>query len=123
MKLKLDTKTVAGFALVKGRSDDEARRDQIDSFLRNRPWQEVGEFAAYGCQMTRLGLKPWQWPPAWLEPSEVDAVLAEPDDGQSGRHQAAELLRRMLRAKVSRFHPDPIRALEAAEAKKPKTAA
>jgi hypothetical protein len=46
----------------------------------------------------------------------LPAVLAEPDDGKSGRHEAARLLERMLRAKISRFHPDPMRALEAAEA-------
>jgi hypothetical protein len=34
---------------------------------------------------------------------------------QSGRREAAELLRRMLKAKVSRFHPDPMVAVEAAE--------
>jgi hypothetical protein len=83
-------------AIEMARGDDEARRDQIDDFLRSRPWRDVGEFAAYDCQMTRLGLKPWQHPPCWIEPAEIDAVLAEPDDGQLGRHQAAELFEDQL---------------------------
>ena len=59
--------------------------------------QGRSEFAAYGCQIDALKLKPWQTPPCYCD-GEGDA----PGD---------RLLRRMLKAGVSRFHPDPLAAL------------
>jgi hypothetical protein len=40
--------------------------------------------------------------------------LDDPDD-RAERAEAARLLRRMLKAGVSRYHPDPMSALEKAE--------
>jgi hypothetical protein len=76
-----------------------------------RSFAEVGQFAAYCCQCRSLRLKPWQTPPMHgdAEPSHPDA------DDTHGYGAAAELLERLLAAGLSRWEPDPIGALEAAE--------
>ena len=74
---------------------------QIAAMLIDRPWLECATFAAYSCQMDSLKLKPWEFPPCWVEP------------GDREHRQAAKLLRKMLAAGVSRFHPDPLAAIEA----------
>src|SRR5262245_12093323 len=86
------------------RHRDHASAIQIADKLASEPWEEVGRFAAYGAQYDALRLRPWQWPPCWI--ANVDVELAAPPD-QSGRHRAAELLQRLLRANLSRFEPDP----------------
>jgi hypothetical protein len=74
--------------------------------IAERSWQEAAEFAAFVCQSHALNLKPWQVPPCVVED------LNEP---RVGEEEAAKLLRRMLRAKISRWHPDPLQALEERE--------
>jgi len=69
--------------------------------LERCPYARDGEAAAYSLQMDNLKLKPWQWPPCWVEP------------GDRRHKQAAKLLRDMLAAGVSRWHPDPLAAIEA----------
>jgi hypothetical protein len=56
------------------------------------------------CQFRALRLKPWQTPPC---------VVADESEPRVGEEEAAKLLRRMLRASVSRWRPDPLAALEA----------
>jgi hypothetical protein len=46
-------------AIETARNEDQGRRDQIDAFLRTRPFEEVGRFASYHCQTRALGLPPW----------------------------------------------------------------
>ena len=91
-------------ALTKCRAESRKRDRQITAMLLEpRPWQEVAEFAAYSTQMDSLKLKPWQLPPCEVEP----------DDRQ--HRQAAKLLREMLALGVSKYHPDPLAAIEAAK--------
>jgi hypothetical protein len=95
-------------ALAKARASgktraDKARAAQIDEMLEERGWQEAAEFAAYGCQFRSLKLRPWQEPPCCVE---------DPDEPRVGQEEAAKLLRRMLRAKISRWHPSPLEELE-----------
>ena len=88
---------------------DIAKRDpgglaeQLQSMLDEpRPWAEVAQFACCCVQRRALQLKPRQSPPC------------APAD-----KSAQKLLRKMLEAGISRFHPDPVRALlEAIDAKK-----
>lgn len=105
-------------AVAAARAQDEGRREQIDDFLRDRTrtWQDTAEFAAYSCQMTTLGLRPWQTPPCWIEPADINKYLTDASSDKSGEREAAELLQRMLRLGVSRFDPDPLHAIAAAEA-------
>jgi hypothetical protein len=88
------------------RSSDRHRSEQLDSMLQDRPWHQVAEFASYSCQVATLGLKPWQPPPAHVN---------DPDHPEPGEETAAALLQRMLKVGVSRWHPTPLVALEAAE--------
>jgi hypothetical protein len=97
-------------ALTTERTRDEPRRDgetQIEHMLKNRPWREVGEFAAYGQQMHALQLRPWQHPPCWVGTDDPDPEHAP----------AVALLKRLLANNLSRFEPDPVAALQAVEAR------
>ena len=83
----------------------QARRDpltaeQLAGKLKGESWQAVAEHAAFHCQRVSLQLPPWEKPPC----------IADRD----GHEPADVLLRKMLDAGVSRYHPDPLRALGAA---------
>ena len=70
---------------------DPLTAEQLASKLKGESWQEVAEFAAFHCQIKSLNLKPWQKPPC----------IAEPD----GHEPADDLLRKLLAAGISKFHP------------------
>src|SRR5262245_4461299 len=80
---------------------DPGRADQLQSKLRDEPWHEVAEFAAYSCQIDALHLKPWQQPPC----------IVDEDDPDEKDKDAQGLLRKMLAAGISRYEPDPMAAL------------
>jgi hypothetical protein len=92
---------------------DEARREQIDDKLATEEWEEVGEFAAYAAQCASLKLKPWQSPPIWIR--DLEGALKLPPDDHRGERNAAELLKRLLDSGLSRYEPDPLRALARTE--------
>jgi hypothetical protein len=95
---------------LRRKGGEDAR--QIEQKLRDEPWEDVARFAAYSCQCDALNPEPWQPVPA------NDYVVTDRDDEGPvmGRKAAAELLRRLLAAGLSRYEPDPINALERAEA-------
>jgi len=82
------------------------RAEQIDFKLRDEPWRKVAMFAAHVLQFEALHLLPWHETPAFVDE----------DNPPERDREAAKLCRRMLALGISRFHPDPLRALEAAEA-------
>jgi hypothetical protein len=97
-------------AMKMSRTASPDRCKQLDAMLEDgRPWIDVAEFAAYDQQMDNLHLKPWQVPPLHVD---------DPNNPGAGEGEAAALLRRMLRAGVSRWHPDPNAAAIAAEREK-----
>jgi hypothetical protein len=69
--------------------------------LTDEPWIDVAEFAAYCVQGEALALKPWQEPPC----------MADEDDPRARDKDAQRLLRRMLKAGLSRYEPNPRAAL------------
>jgi hypothetical protein len=81
-------------------SEDPLRARQLDDMLKDRSWFDVASFASSCCQSRFLNLKPWESAPA------------DTDNADSG--PAAELLRRMLAAGLSKFEPDPASAILAA---------
>jgi hypothetical protein len=87
-------------------------KQQITAKLKDEPWEDVALFAAYCCQCDTLNLKPWQLPP-------MDAGDDKPRDETplAGRVAAWELRRRLIKAGLSAYEPDPIRALEAVAAR------
>jgi hypothetical protein len=64
--------------------------------------------AAYRAQISALNLKPWEEPPC---------VVDENDPNERAK-DAQKLLRRMLALGISRWHHDPLAAIEAAEQKR-----
>jgi hypothetical protein len=113
-KLTPTDKAALELAIDLARKGARSSQQQIDAMLKERPWQDVAEFAAYGCQCDALRLKPWQPPPCWAEVDDQDNEAGP----ISGHRAAAELLRRMLALGISRWHPDPLAAIEAAEAER-----
>lgn len=111
-------KAALKLAIEIDRKRDRATRQQIDSMLKERPWREVAEFAAYGCQCAALHLKPWQPPPCWAEIDDQDNEAGP----ISGRRAAAKLLQRLLAAGLSRYEPDPVNALARVAAGRPQPA-
>src|SRR5262249_14266212 len=84
------------------------RAEQLQSMLRDQDWIEVAEFASHCCQFRALCLKPWQSPPSSVDENDLD----EEDKA------ARDLLRKMLAAGVSRYDPDPLKALKSRLRKK-----
>ena len=102
-------------AIETARMQSPADQQQIDDKLTREPWFAVANFAARMCQERALRLKPWQyWPPC--------AVEVDDDDAPGFEHRcirsSAALLRQMLALGISRWHPDPLAAIEAVEAER-----
>ena len=88
------------------KAESAARRQQIESKLADEPWCEVAEFAAYCVQSKNLHLQVHEFPPCWVNADDPDSA-----DDHCGQASARELLRKMLAAGVSKFDPDPLKAL------------
>jgi hypothetical protein len=87
--------------------------EYIDAKLEREGFKEAGRFADYSAQVRSLRLPPWAYPPCWISLDEIDALIAAGDDPH-GKHIAAKLLKRMLALGISKYHPDPMAAIEAA---------
>jgi hypothetical protein len=96
-RLKLIDRDALRRCIAIVRQENAARAEQIDDFLREREWDDVGEFCSYCVQMKNLCLRPWEMPP-----SSVDTD----DEGPAG-----DLLRRLVNAGLSKYEPDPVAAL------------
>jgi len=53
----------------------------------------------------------------YIEPDEIEAIIARGPD-RNGEYQAAKILRKLLRAGLSCFEPEPLKALAAAKAQR-----
>jgi hypothetical protein len=84
---------------------DHGRVEQVQWMLEKRARLEVSQFCSFHRQIESLHLKPWELPPC----------LGDLDNGSGRDEQAWRLLKRMQKAGVSRWHPSPIAACEAAE--------
>jgi hypothetical protein len=84
---------------------DQSRVEQVRSMLKGRTRLEVSQFCSFHRQIDALGLRPWELPPCLGDM-----------EGPAGRdEQAWQLLERMRRAGISRWHPSPLSAVEMAE--------
>jgi hypothetical protein len=95
-------------ALAMARAMDPEIAQAVDTSLKSRTWQAAAEYAAYQCQMRSLKLRPWQAPPMRSN--------GEVDGGYGGTEQQVGLRRRMIALGLSVYEPDPLAALERAEA-------
>jgi len=50
--------------------------------------------------------------------AHLDAVLREPFNDPSGRREAGEILKKLAALGLSKYEPDPLRAISAAEQRK-----
>jgi hypothetical protein len=98
-------------ATVRWRGFIEAHSD--DSF------EELGLLCVALCQDRALRLRPWQPAPCADHLRNcIDEHLAAGDDGIMGHHAAARVAKRLLDLGLSVFEPDPLAAIEAAEAER-----
>jgi hypothetical protein len=81
----------------------------IVKMLEERPFEQVGEWAAEVLQVRALRLKPWQCAPA------STANVENPRDVYGCRRAEVELLRKMLSLGLSRYEPDPLTAIARVE--------
>jgi hypothetical protein len=98
---------------------DRPRRNDFKRRFREakEPWEKIGLHAASRCQCRALKLAPWQTAPCDAEPNQIDEAGFE----HRGTAVASALLGKLLTANLSRYEPDPERALatiEQAEAKR-----
>ena len=107
--MKRNDRQALRLAIAHCREESPARAQQIDDFLRERDWVQVAKFAATCCQGRSLNLKPWQVCPCDLHADDLAR------DHHRGGRAALVLLERMHRCGVSRWHPDPVAAIEQAE--------
>ena len=85
---------------------DQSRVEQVRSMLEDRDRLDVMQFCSFHRQIEALKLRPWELPPC----------LGDYDGSPGGRdEQAWALLKRMRKAGLSRWDPDPLAAVEAAE--------
>ena len=106
-------------AMVRASELEPGRGEQLDSKLAEEGWEATARFAAVCCQSRTLNLQPWEMSPAQIDDpyDRIDLFLRDPF-GYAGYFVAARLLRQMLQVGVSKWHPDPIRAIEEAKHRK-----
>jgi hypothetical protein len=93
-------------ALEMCRAESPGRDAQLTAKLQDESWEAVAKFAAHCCQRRSLHLLPWEAQPMY---GDVDASWRDP--------KAEKMLQQMLAAGISKFHPDPLAALEEAKRK------
>jgi hypothetical protein len=94
-------------------SSDPADGQYVAMHLQDERWDEVAANCAHTLQSRSLALKPWQVPPCHI--TDIAASLEVPENDHRGFRPAARMLRRMLALGVSKFDPDPVRAISDAE--------
>jgi len=99
--------------------EDPGHRAQVDRLLQEQGWFTAADFCCYCCQSELIRPRLWQPIPADINPAGIEAIIARGDDAPNGNFAAAKLLKRMLRAGLSRYEPDPVRALAEAKRRAP----
>jgi hypothetical protein len=99
-------------AMKVARDSSPQRAQQIDQMLAERPRLTVAKFASFCCQVGHMRLEVSQPPPCHVNDPKDVAV--------EGEHDAAKMQRKMLRNKVSKYHPFPFEAIDAAFSQVPR---
>jgi hypothetical protein len=87
-------------------------RDRVEQKLKVEDFEVAGRYAASCAQYAALKLKPWQVPPADIG----DGVSPHPYAGNTPAE--VNLRKRMAALGVSFYVPDPVAAIQEAEAAK-----
>jgi hypothetical protein len=72
---------------------DPLSAEHLASKLKDEPWREVAEFAAYSCQIESLSLKPWQDPPVSIDEDATSLTRSRHCDGSTSVGGEARLAR------------------------------
>jgi hypothetical protein len=105
-------------AIAMARRERPDAAQEVDDRLAREGWRKTGESAAYGQQCRTLSLKPWEWPPCWIGDEDLRAARSPGPDDHSHWRAAAKLVEELIKNGLSRFEPDPIRALERVKAER-----
>jgi hypothetical protein len=95
--------------LVLGENDDIA--GTVRQYLADDEWWEGGTLAVYHRQMYHLQLDTWQYPPCWINENEINEIISRGPSPDNNKFGGAKLLKKMIAAGISQFHPKPIDAL------------
>jgi hypothetical protein len=82
----------------------------VDRMLKSETWEEASKYAVYHLQMKSLRLRPWMCPPC-----DSDDVV-DPAGMCGGKPEEVALRQRMIALGLSPYEPDPLAAIERAEA-------
>jgi hypothetical protein len=96
--------------LYRGMSRENS--EQVDFWQKRDGWLQAARYCAANCQKSLVRPKLWLQLPMYIEPSDIETIIAQGPD-RRGKYQAARMLRKMLRAGLSRYEPQPIEALKA----------
>ena len=94
------------------RTLDPAIASAVDVMLKTRTWRAAALYASYHAQMRSLRLRPWQCPPCDAN-DEIDPAEG---DHYGNKSDEVGLRRRMIALGLSPFEPDPLTAIDRAEA-------
>ena len=114
MKLSPVDREALERAIELTKAENRARAAQITNKLKTESWREVAEFAAFHCQHRALQVKPWELVPVSVDEDELTPI----GDDVHRRGRAIKLLRRLLKAGLSRYEQQPLMALGRVEAAK-----
>ena len=89
---------------------NRARRRQIDWMVAHRGWESAAMFASYSCQIHYLGLGPLEQAPCHCKSADDPRPIGEGEEG------GTKLLHKMEALGISRWCPDPLRAISEVEA-------
>jgi hypothetical protein len=95
-------------------SNEPVYVNNVDGKLSKEGLAETGKWAASAMQSRSLRLEPWRVAPCEIKDADIEEILRAGPDDQDIRdvYGAAVLRKRMQLNGVSRWHPDPVRALE-----------
>jgi hypothetical protein len=99
-------------------SREPGEREMLDRLEKEEGWLVAAEQAVYHCQLELIRPRLWQPMPHDIDPADIETIIARGDDGVNGNFRAAKLLKKMLKAGLSRYEPDVVGALERAEARR-----
>jgi hypothetical protein len=99
-------------AIEIARKDPVPRRRIDEALADGEDWERSRGDCARRCEHDALNLMPWQLAPLYYT-NHLESALRE----TSGRREACEVLKKLLALGLSKFEPNPLRAIEQAEAK------
>src|SRR5512138_1278101 len=90
---------------------DQGRVEQVRWMLSERDWFEVATFCSYHRQVEDLHLLPHESTPSWIDPDEIDAIIARGPGLSNVAYGGARLLRKMLKLGLSQYDPTPLESM------------